>query len=52
MPIIKSGSDIITKFNVFTVPQGEQDALIAYLTEAAHAAREVDAGLCPACTEA
>lgn len=45
MAIIKADTDIITQINVFTVAPGEQDALIAYLIEAAHAAREVDGWL-------
>lgn len=45
MPTITLNSDIVTQINVFTVPAGKQDALIAYLSEAAHAAREVDGWL-------
>lgn len=42
MPIIKSETGIITQINVFTVPSGEQAALIDYLSSAASVAREVD----------
>ncbi len=35
MPIIRSQAGIITQINVFTVPDGGQDALIAHLSEAA-----------------
>ncbi|MEO5866819.1 MAG: antibiotic biosynthesis monooxygenase [Sphingomonas sp.] len=45
MPIIKAESGIITQINVFTVPQDEQGALIAYLSRAARVAREVDGWL-------
>lgn len=45
MPIIQADSDIITQINVFTVPLDGQDALIAHLSEAAHAARDVDGWL-------
>lgn len=45
MPTIKLDNDIITQINVFTVPPGKQDALIAYLAEAARAAREVEGWL-------
>lgn len=45
MPIIRANSEVITQINVFTVPTSEQDALIAYLSEAAHAAREVEGWL-------
>jgi hypothetical protein len=45
MPIIKADSNIVTQINVFTVPAGEQNALISYLSKAAHAAREVDGWL-------
>lgn len=35
MPIIRNDTDIVTQINVFTVPEGGQDRLIAYLSEAA-----------------
>jgi heme-degrading monooxygenase HmoA len=41
MPIIRANTGIVTQVNVFTVPEGGQDALIAYLGEAAKAASEV-----------
>ncbi|MBP2557678.1 CRP-like cAMP-binding protein [Neorhizobium galegae] len=41
MPIIRAHTGIITQINVFTVPEGGQDALIAYLGEAARVASEV-----------
>jgi len=45
MPIIRALSPIVTQINVFTVPQGGQQALIDYLAQAARAAREVDGWL-------
>lgn len=45
MPVIKAGSGIITQINVFTVPLGEQQPLIDYLSLAARSAREVDGWL-------
>ncbi|WP_404338091.1 antibiotic biosynthesis monooxygenase family protein [Sphingomonas sp. MMS12-HWE2-04] len=45
MPIIRADRGITTQINVFTVPAGGQDALIAYLIEAAHAARDVEGWL-------
>ncbi|WP_088343189.1 MULTISPECIES: antibiotic biosynthesis monooxygenase family protein [Rhodomicrobium] len=45
MPIIQSHTDIITQINVFTVPKGEQQALIDHLAGAARVAREVDGWL-------
>lgn len=42
MPIITADAGVITQINVFTVPPGGQEALIAYLAEAARAAREVE----------
>ncbi|MDG2534430.1 antibiotic biosynthesis monooxygenase [Sphingomonas sp. HITSZ_GF] len=45
MPIITANPDIVTQINVFTVPAGGQDAMIAYLQEAAMAAREVEGWL-------
>ncbi len=41
MPIITAEAGVITQINVFTVPKGGQDALIALLKEAAESAREV-----------
>ena len=35
MPIIKAGAGVITQINVFTVPEGGQQALIELLQEAA-----------------
>jgi hypothetical protein len=35
MPSIDANTDIVTQINVFTVPQGGQQALIDLLTEAA-----------------
>ncbi len=45
MPIIKADSGIITQINVFTVPDGEQKALVDYLARAARACRDVDGWL-------
>jgi len=45
MPIITADPNIVTQINVFTVPEGGQAALIAYLKEAADAAREVEGWL-------
>lgn len=45
MPIIKANTPIITQINVFTVPDGKQQPLIDYLSEAAKVAREVDGWL-------
>lgn len=42
MPIITTDKTLVTQINVFSVPPGGQDALIAYLESAAHTAREVD----------
>lgn len=42
MPIIRANTSIITQINVFTVPAGQQQPLIDYLTQAAMVAREVD----------
>ena len=36
MPIIRSHAGIITQINVFTVPDGGQDALVERLSDAAH----------------
>ena len=35
MPVIKANTGIVTQINVFTVPEGGQDALIDFLIEAA-----------------
>jgi hypothetical protein len=40
MPIIRANSGVITQINVFTVPEGGQDALIELLSEAARFSRE------------
>lgn len=45
MPIITRDNDIITQINVFTVPSGGQDAMIAFLRDAAQAASEVEGWL-------
>lgn len=45
MPVIKANTPIITQINVFTVPEGKQQPLIDYLSEAAKVAREVDGWL-------
>ena len=45
MPIIHAQSGVITQINVFTVPEGGQDALVAYLAEAAKVARDVEGWL-------
>lgn len=45
MPTITMNRDIVTQINVFTVPTGEQDSLISYLSDAALAAREVEGWL-------
>jgi len=42
MPVIMADTGIITQINVFTVPPGEQRPLIAYLSQAAQIAREVE----------
>jgi quinol monooxygenase YgiN len=41
MPMITADTGIVTQINVFTVPEGGQQALIDLLTEAAHACRAV-----------
>jgi heme-degrading monooxygenase HmoA len=41
MPIIRADSSIVTQINVFTVPEGRQQPLIDFLSEAATVAREV-----------
>lgn len=45
MPIIQTGTNIITQINMFTVPHGEQQPLIDYLAGAARVASEVDGWL-------
>lgn len=40
MPIIRANAGVITQINVFTVPEGGQDALIDLLSEAARFSRE------------
>jgi Antibiotic biosynthesis monooxygenase len=35
MPVIKSNTGIVTQINVFTVPEGGQEALIDFLAESA-----------------
>ena len=42
MPIIQAHTPIVTQINVFTVPDGQQQPLIDYLSKAAQVAREVD----------
>jgi len=45
MPIIHAQTGVITQINVFTVPEGGQDALVTYLAEAAKVARDVEGWL-------
>ena len=45
MTIIRGNAGIITQINVFTVPEGGQQALLDHLAEAARACREVDGWL-------
>lgn len=45
MPIIRANTSIVTQINVFTVPEGVQQDLVDYLSEAARVAREVDGWL-------
>jgi hypothetical protein len=52
MPIIRANAGIITQINVFTVPDGDQQALIDLLSESAHLLRKRRAGSRPACTRA
>jgi hypothetical protein len=40
MPIIHTGTGIVTQVNVFTVPEGGQQALIEHLIEAARFLRD------------
>ena len=42
MPTIQAQTGVITQINVFTVPEGGQQALIELLTEAANASSQVD----------
>jgi hypothetical protein len=42
MPIIRAHSGLVTQINVFTVPPGGQDALVAHLAASAEIARDVD----------
>ncbi len=41
MPIIRAGSGVITQINVFTMPEGGQQALIELLHEAAVSCRAI-----------
>lgn len=41
MPLIRANAGIITQINVFTVPQGGQQALIDHLADAARFARDI-----------
>ncbi|MET2827474.1 antibiotic biosynthesis monooxygenase family protein [Mesorhizobium shangrilense] len=41
MPIIRANTGVITQINVFTVPEGGQQALIGLLREAAASCRAV-----------
>jgi len=41
MPIIRANTGIITQINMFTVPEGGQQALVDHLSEAARFARDV-----------
>jgi hypothetical protein len=45
MPKITANLGVITQINVFTAPEGGQDALIAFLKEAAQVASTVDGWL-------
>ena len=42
MPAIEAHTGVVTQINVFTVPEGGQQALIDLLTEAAQACSRVD----------
>jgi quinol monooxygenase YgiN len=42
MPTIEAKTGVITQINVFTVPEGGQQALIELLTEAAKASSQVE----------
>jgi hypothetical protein len=41
MPIIRANAGIVTQINVFTVPEGGQQALIDHLSEAARFSRDI-----------
>ena len=41
MPVIRTGTSIVTQINVFTVPDGRQQPLIDFLADAARVASEV-----------
>ena len=45
MPKIQASTGVITQINVFTVPDGGQQALIDLLTEAAQACAHIDGWL-------
>jgi heme-degrading monooxygenase HmoA len=45
MPTIQADTGVVTQINVFTVPEGGQQALIDLLTEAALACSQVDGWL-------
>lgn len=40
MPIIRANTGVVTQINVFTVPEGGQQALIEFLSGAANFSRE------------
>jgi hypothetical protein len=42
MPVIRANTPIVTQINVFTVPDGQQQPLLDYLSKAAQVAQEVD----------
>jgi hypothetical protein len=53
MPIIRANTQIVTQINVFTVPEGGQQALIDFLIEAATFASTMQGvGSLRACTGA
>jgi quinol monooxygenase YgiN len=45
MPTIQADTGVVTQINVFTVPEGGQQALIDLLAEAAQACSQVDGWL-------
>jgi len=45
MAVIRVGGDIITQIDVFTVPEGGQEAMIDHLTKAAHCAAQEEGWL-------
>jgi quinol monooxygenase YgiN len=45
MTIIRANAGIVTQINVFTVPEGGQQALLDHLAEAARASSQVDGGM-------